>query len=305
MNELKFSSEDKNYEVYFKFQEYASNGATAVLALLSASFLYTRVSANIEHAPTLPKGQFYLKDWSENASIAKAMIDEKLIEPVQGTTPVYSGYIVAHAYQFTEGGLRYVENAVEFLQHIPKREDIQMFIDDWPTQETRSLWCLMQAEYPQTLRDILGNDHPTLDIAATRLRTWLEEKRIRVPKYPDQYITLEQEMISCALGEVDWPVLTQRIAHALKVHVGAVPDSIICPKCQGPICQMCFLCPNPSCEDAHQVDCLSENSSYQLGPILFDFADRKLVIRVGEAEIPVSYKEYRRFYNWIDIRKDG
>jgi hypothetical protein len=107
----------QTHEVYFEFREYASNSATAVLALLSANFPYTRVSANIEHAPTLPKGQFYLKDWSDNVAIAKAMIDEKLIEPVEGTTPAYSGFIVAHAYQFTEEGLKYVENAMEFLRH--------------------------------------------------------------------------------------------------------------------------------------------------------------------------------------------
>src|SRR5260221_3015047 len=149
MNKLKFSDEFGNYEVYFDFQEYASNGATLVLALLSAIDPYGNVSVNIEHAPILPKGQFYLKDWSGHGPIAKAMIDEKLIEPVAGTTPAYSGFIVAHAYQFTEDGLKDVENAVEFLQHTPKREDIQMYIDDWPTQATRSLWYMMQDEEPQ------------------------------------------------------------------------------------------------------------------------------------------------------------
>lgn len=117
MNELKFSSNYENYEVYFEFQEYVSNGATVVLALFSGGLSYTKVSINIEHAPTLPKGQFYFKDWSENVAIAKAMINDKLIEPVEGTMPTYSGFIVAHAYQFTEDGLNYVENAKEFLQH--------------------------------------------------------------------------------------------------------------------------------------------------------------------------------------------
>lgn len=116
MNKLKFTSHNENHEVYFEFQEYASNGATAVVALYTASFPYTRVSANIEHAPTLQRGHFYLRDWSENVAIAKAMIDEKLIEPVEGIWPVHSGYIVAHAYQFTKEGLKYVENAIEFLQ---------------------------------------------------------------------------------------------------------------------------------------------------------------------------------------------
>jgi hypothetical protein len=117
MNELKISDEVGNCEVYFLFREYASNGATAVRALLSESLPYGNVSVNFEDAPILPKGQFYLKDWSGDDPVAQAMIDEKLIEPVAGTTPVYSGFIVAHAYQFTEDGLKYVENAMEFLQH--------------------------------------------------------------------------------------------------------------------------------------------------------------------------------------------
>lgn len=117
MNKLKFSSESEDYEVYFEFLEYTSNGATAVLALLSANDPYTRVSANIEHAPILPKGQIYLKDWSGNIAIAKAMIDEKLIEPVEGTMPAYSGFIAARVYQFTEKGLKYVKNARKFLQY--------------------------------------------------------------------------------------------------------------------------------------------------------------------------------------------
>lgn len=116
MNKLKFISHDKNHEVYFEFQEFASNGATAVLALYTASYPYTRVSANFKHVPILQRGHFYLRDWSENIAIAKAMIDEKLIEPLEGISPVYSGYIVAHAYQFTKEGLNYVENAMEFLQ---------------------------------------------------------------------------------------------------------------------------------------------------------------------------------------------
>ena len=116
MNVMKFSSDNENYEVSFEFREYLSNRATLVVAL-TGELPYAKVSVNIEHAPTLQRGHFYLKDWSENVEIAKAMIDEKLIEPVEGTTPVYSGFVVAHAYQFTEEGLKYVENAMEFLMY--------------------------------------------------------------------------------------------------------------------------------------------------------------------------------------------
>ena len=179
-----------------------------------------------------------------------------------------------------------------------------MFIDDWPTQATRSLWCMLQEEYqdtPQILQNVLGGDYPPLHIAAKRLRTWLEEKRLLNPSNFD----LEQEMISCALDEVHWSVLTHRIAKAINVPVKDVPDFIICTKCQQLLCQMCLFCVNPSCENAHEVDCLSESTSYQLGPILFDFAERKLAIRVGETEIPISRKEYKRLYIWLDIRKNG
>src|SRR5260370_10288170 len=152
-----------------------------------------------------------------------------------------------------------------------------MFIDDWPTQATRSLWLMMHDEHHQTIQKVIGNDGPTLTLATKRFRTWVEEKKIRIPKYPDPNFTLERELISCALDDVHWDVLTYRVAEALKISVSDVPDTILCPKCQGPICQMCLLCPNSACGNAHQIDCLSEDSSFQLGPLLFDFAGRKLV----------------------------
>src|SRR5216683_913121 len=97
-----------------------------------------------------------------------------------------------------------------------------MYIDDWPTQASRSLWYTMQEEYPQTLRSVLGNDCPTLAVAMERLRTWIEEKRMRIPKFPDPEFILEREMISCALDEVDWEVLTHRIALALDIPISKV-----------------------------------------------------------------------------------
>lgn len=166
---------------------------------------------------------------------------------------------------------------------------------------------MLQEEYedqPQILRAVLGKDCPTLYIAAKRLRTWIEEERISFAKYPNKF-ELEQEMVSCALDEVDWHVLTYRITRALKVPVSEVSDSFICPKCKTLICQMCILCPNPSCGNAHRIDCLSENTVYPLGPLLFDFTDRKLVVRIGNYEMPISQQEYKRFYTWLDIRKDG
>src|SRR5947209_8834344 len=44
---------------------------------------YARISVFIDKTPTLPEGQFFLKDWSENQAIAQAMIAEGIIESVQ------------------------------------------------------------------------------------------------------------------------------------------------------------------------------------------------------------------------------
>lgn len=107
---------------------------------MSAIDPYTWVSVNIEHAPILPKGQFYLKDWPGNVAIAKAMIDEKLIEPVKGTAPAYSGYVVAHAYQFTEDGLKYVENAREYVENAQEAaKEILKDLSDLLTNEEKAL----------------------------------------------------------------------------------------------------------------------------------------------------------------------
>lgn len=181
-----------------------------------------------------------------------------------------------------------------------------MYIDDWPTQATRSLWhTMMQDEDHRTLKKVLGNDRPTLAEATKRFQTWIKKKRIRVPNYTDPKLMLDREMIDCALDEVDWEVITFRIAVVLEVPICKVYDFLYCPKCYGSICQLCMLCINPKCKNGHERGCLSEAIVYPLGPILFDFTDRKLVVRIGEYEMPISREEYKRFYTWLDIRKNG
>ena len=93
MNKLKLISHDKNHEVYFEFQGVRITASQRPrLALYTASYPYTRVSANFEHVPILQRGHFSSRDWSENIAIAKAMKDEKLIEPLGKNMPAHSGY---------------------------------------------------------------------------------------------------------------------------------------------------------------------------------------------------------------------
>jgi hypothetical protein len=123
-----------------------------------------------------------------------------------------------------------------------------VYIDDWTTEATRSLWYAIQEENPRIFPKILWTDHPTL--------------------------------------------------------FREIPHSLVCDKCQQLICQLCVACINPLCENAHQIDCLSESKIYPLGSLLFDFTDRKLVVRLGDYELPIPPDELRRFYIWLDIRKD-
>ena len=165
MNKLKFSSEYGNYEVYFRFDNYASTGVTAVVALTSSVDPYAWVSVNMEHAPILPKGQFYLKDWPGTVEIAKAMIDKKLIEPVEGTMPAYSGYVVAHVYQFTEYGLKYVVNAQEYFEDLDK----------------------LAKETLKDLSSSLTNEEKTLHLVGGIWESILPKKYYYPPDLPDDF----------------------------------------------------------------------------------------------------------------------
>lgn len=91
--------------IRFHIRQYREGG-TAVEAWCDDG-VYATISVNMPDAPILPKGQFYLKDWSENASIAQAMIAEGIIEVVSPPVAAYSGFITAFAHQFTELGMQY------------------------------------------------------------------------------------------------------------------------------------------------------------------------------------------------------
>jgi hypothetical protein len=49
----------------------------------------------------LPEGVFRLKNWSENADIAEAVIGQGLVTLVNSIGPAYSGFISAWAYRLT------------------------------------------------------------------------------------------------------------------------------------------------------------------------------------------------------------
>jgi hypothetical protein len=107
MNTWKFGNSD----IYFTLAQYDSGDMAVQAWLVEDEFFavpYARISINIVDAPKLAEGQFYLKDWSENAEIAQAMKQAKLIELVKGAHPVAAGFCSSIAYQFTSKGLEYI-----------------------------------------------------------------------------------------------------------------------------------------------------------------------------------------------------
>ena len=98
-------------QISFTLGQYRTGGGTAVQAWEhegeNVTAPYAAISTNIPDGPSLPAGQFYLKDWSENSEIAQAMRADGLIERVEPQITAYSGFVTACAYQFTEQGKRY------------------------------------------------------------------------------------------------------------------------------------------------------------------------------------------------------
>lgn len=92
--------------IRFSIKQYVDGGGTAVEAWCEDG-PYATISVNIPDAAPLPKGQFYLKNWSENEEIAQAMIAEGIIEAVTPPVSARSGFVTANAYRFTELGMRY------------------------------------------------------------------------------------------------------------------------------------------------------------------------------------------------------
>src|SRR5262245_52905138 len=79
---------------------YAKDGCISVMALDATGFPFATLSVHITESCGLPKGAFYLKDWSENADLAGALIAQGVIRAVP-VPPVLVGHVLASAYRLT------------------------------------------------------------------------------------------------------------------------------------------------------------------------------------------------------------
>jgi hypothetical protein len=93
--------------ISFSIEQYALGG-TAVEAW-DEDGPYATISVKIPGAPALPEGHFYLKDWSENEPIARAMFAAGIIEAVTPSVSARSGFVTASAYRFTDFGAQYCQ----------------------------------------------------------------------------------------------------------------------------------------------------------------------------------------------------
>ena len=74
------------------------NGNTAIIAEDTQGDIYAVLSVNMPGTDWLPSGIFFLKDWSENESIAAAFIASGLVAKAKNVMPRNSGFISATAY---------------------------------------------------------------------------------------------------------------------------------------------------------------------------------------------------------------
>lgn len=84
-------------EVFFDLDTYANNDTMAVELVTTMGEPYATVSTNLPESEDLPEGEFFLKDWSENEPIAKALIDMGAIIPTGKSAS--SGFVVAKSYK--------------------------------------------------------------------------------------------------------------------------------------------------------------------------------------------------------------
>lgn len=84
-------------EVFFDLDTYANNDTMAVELVTTMGEPYATVSTNLPESEDLPDGEFFLKDWSENEPIAKALIDMGAIIPTGKSAS--SGFVVAKSYK--------------------------------------------------------------------------------------------------------------------------------------------------------------------------------------------------------------
>jgi len=84
-------------EVYFQYNKYRDNNALAVELVETTGEPYAMISVNVPESAQLPEDEFFLKDWSENEPVAKALVEKGVIIPTGKRTS--SGFIVAKSYK--------------------------------------------------------------------------------------------------------------------------------------------------------------------------------------------------------------
>lgn len=105
MKKVTFRDCGKERDVFVKEGRYA-NGSTAVALMEFDSVdspVYCVLSVNITGASEfLEPGVFFVKDWSENGTIVCAMVEQGIIEEIEGIT-ASSGFVTSvSAYRFTK-----------------------------------------------------------------------------------------------------------------------------------------------------------------------------------------------------------
>jgi hypothetical protein len=83
--------------VQLKIGTYKKTNTLAVQLMELNGEIFATVSTNLPESTTLPKGEFFLKDWGENKSIAAELIKKNIILPTDNQ--VESGFITAKSYR--------------------------------------------------------------------------------------------------------------------------------------------------------------------------------------------------------------
>jgi hypothetical protein len=76
--------------------------ATRIDVIDETGDLYARLSVNLPDSPLADPKKFWLKDWSENAPVVRALLDAGAIEYIPQITPVASGFVVIRAARVKE-----------------------------------------------------------------------------------------------------------------------------------------------------------------------------------------------------------
>lgn len=93
------------------------NGTTAVQLLCDNGEPFSTVSANLPESTQLAEGEFFLRDYSEHAVLAKALLDRGIIELVTEKGRTRTGYVSVPVARLTKSFLE--ANREEHIQIPP------------------------------------------------------------------------------------------------------------------------------------------------------------------------------------------